>query len=199
MRPRLIAFLMLCVLALGLPALAQEPGKRVLKPGCWGEDVFWCQRKLMDMGLLEQATGRYDSATQKAIKEVQRAHGLTVDGLVGPLTFNVLGDLETFQYYTVRSGDSLYEIAKKFGTSMEELVSLNALTDTNLRIGQRLRVPRRSEPVVYVVKPGDSLYTIARKFGVTVGEIAKLNNIKDPTLIRPGQELSMPKTCKPID
>lgn len=195
MRPRLIAFLMLCVLALGQSAFAQEPGQRVLKPGCWGEDVFWCQRKLMDMGLLEQATGRYDNATQRAIKEVQRAHGLPVDGLAGPLTFQVLGDVEMFQYYTVRSGDSLYGIAKKFDTSMEELVSLNSLTDTNMRIGQRLRVPRRSEPIVYVVKPGDSLYDIARKFGLTVGEIAKLNNIKDPTLIKPGQELSMPKTC----
>ncbi len=197
MRLRVIAFLVLCVLALGQLAFAQEPGQRVLKPGCWGEDVFWCQRKLMDMGLLEQATGRYDNATQRAIKEVQKAHGLPVDGLTGPLTFKVLDiGFEAFQYYTVRNGDSLYGIAKKFDTSMDELVNLNSLTDTNLRIGQRLKVPRVSEPVVYIVKPGDSLHTIARKFGVTVGEIVKLNSIKDPTLIKPGQELSMPKTCE---
>ena len=195
MRLPLLMLLLFCVLISSMAAVAQEPSQRVLTPGCWGEDVFWCQRRLMDLGLLEEATGRYDTATQEAIKTLQRAHGLPVDGLAGPLTFQVLGSLETFQYYTVQSGDSLYEIARKFDTSMEELVSLNLLTDTHLRIGQQLKVPRRQEPVIYIIKPGDNLYTIARTFGVTVGEITKLNDIKDPTLIKPGQELVMPETC----
>ncbi|NMB45687.1 MAG: LysM peptidoglycan-binding domain-containing protein [Firmicutes bacterium] len=195
MRSRLVALFTFCVLVSSLPVLAQEPGQRVLTPGCWGEDVFWCQRKLMDIGLLDQATGRYDAATQKAIKELQRAHGLAVDGFAGPLTFQVLDNTEAFQYYKVQSGDSLYKIAKQFDTSMEELVALNSLTDTNLRIGQHLRVPRRREPLVYIVKPGDNLYDIARKYGITIGEITKLNNIEDPALLKPGQELLMPETC----
>lgn len=199
MRLTLATCLLLCVLVSGLAAVAQEPGQRVLTPGCWGEDVFWCQRKLMDIGLLQQATGRYDTATQEAIKTLQQTHGLPVDGIAGPLTFQVLNSLETFQYYTVQSGDSLYKIAEKFDTSMEELVSLNQLADTHLRIGQQLKVPRRQEPIIYIVKPGDNLYTIARKFGVTVGEITKLNNIKDPALIKPGQELRMPESCGAAD
>lgn len=194
MKLRVIGLLVFCTLVASLVASAQEPGQRVLKPGCWGEDVFWCQRKLMDLGLLDQATGRYDTATQKAIKELQRTHGLPVDGLAGPLTFQALDSLETYQYYTVQSGDSLYTIAQRFDTSMEELVSLNLLEDTNLQVGQKLMVPKRREPIIYVVKPGDSLYSIARKFDITMDEIIRINDIKNPSLIKPGQELALPET-----
>jgi LysM repeat protein len=192
MRPRLIALITFCILLSSLPALALEPGQRVLGLGCWGEDVFWCQRKLMDLGLMSQATGRFGRQTEAAVKKLQEIHGLPVDGLVGPLTYQVLNSIQSVQYYTVQKGDSLYTIAKKFGTTMDELVNLNGLTDTTLQIGQRLMVPASIQPMVYVVKPGDSLYTIARRFDVTVDAIVKLNSIKNPTLIRPGQELMIP-------
>ncbi|NLJ69152.1 MAG: LysM peptidoglycan-binding domain-containing protein [Firmicutes bacterium] len=192
MRPRLIALITFCILLSSLPALALEPGQRVLGLGCWGEDVFWCQRKLMDLGLMSQATGRFGRETEAAVKKLQEIHGLPVDGLVGPLTYQVLNSIQSVQYYTVQKGDSLYTIAKKFGTTMDELVNLNGLTDTTLQIGQRLMVPASIQPMVYVVKPGDSLYTIARRFDVTVDAIVKLNSIKNPTLIRPGQELMIP-------
>ena len=192
MRPRLIALITFCILLSSLPALALEPGQRVLGLGCWGEDVFWCLRKLMDLGLMSQATGRFGRETEAAVKKLQEIHGLPVDGLVGPLTYQVLNSIQSVQYYTVQKGDSLYTIAKKFGTTMDELVNLNGLTDTTLQIGQRLMVPASIQPMVYVVKPGDSLYTIARRFDVTVDAIVKLNSIKNPTLIRPGQELMIP-------
>jgi LysM repeat protein len=146
----------------------------------------------MDLGLMSQATGRFGRETEAAVKKLQEIHGLPVDGLVGPLTYQVLNSIQSVQYYTVQKGDSLYTIAKKFGTTMDELVNLNGLTDTTLQIGQRLMVPASIQPMVYVVKPGDSLYTIARRFDVTVDAIVKLNSIKNPTLIRPGQELMIP-------
>ena len=192
MKPRFIALLTFCVLLASLPVLAHEPGQRILGLGCWGEDVFWCQRKLMDLGLMTQATGRFGPETQAAVKKFQELNGLPVDGLVGPLTFQALNSIKSVQYYTVQSGDSLYAIAKKFGTTMEELVNLNNLTNTTLQIGQRLMVPAGMQPLVYVVKAGDNLYTIARRFGVTVDAIAKLNNLKNPSLIKPGQELMIP-------
>ena len=74
MRSRLVALFTFCVLVSSLPVLAQEPGQRVLTPGCWGEDVFWCQRKLMDIGcstrLLEDMM-----PPRKSYQELQRAHG----------------------------------------------------------------------------------------------------------------------------
>jgi len=195
MKLSFIAFLTICVLLVSLPVFAQEPGQRVLHRGCWGEDVFWCQRKLMDLGLMSQATGRFGPETEAAVKRFQELYGLAVDGIVGPLTFQALNSIETvqIQYYTVQSGDSLYSIAKKFGTTMDELVNLNNLTHTTLQIGQRLMVPAGPQPLVYVVKPGDNLYTIARRFDVTVEAIAKLNNLKNPSLIKPGQELMIPR------
>jgi len=200
MRTRLFLLSMLCIfglLATSLISYAEPLSQRTLALGSWGEDVFWLQRKLMDMGLLEEATGRYGTGTQKAVKELQRAHGLKPDGIAGPQTFQLLQEVQTFSYYTVQQGDSLYTIAKIHGISMEDIVSLNALTETNLQIGQKLKVPRKPEPIIYRVQPGDSLYAIAKRFGVAVGQITALNNIENPTLIKPGQELVMPDTCVP--
>jgi LysM repeat protein len=49
--------------------------------------------------------------------------------------------------YTVESGDSLYAIAEKLGTTVDELITLNGLTSNDLSVGQVLRVPGRQAPV----------------------------------------------------
>ncbi len=190
----LASLLILVIFGAGISAYGQSPDQRTLALGSWGEDVFWLQRKLMDMGFMNEATGRYGTTTQKAIKELQRTHGLKVDGIAGPQTLHLLVEAEAFSYYSVQKGDSLYSIARRLNISMEDLVNLNTLTATHLQIGQRLRVPRMREPVTYKVAPGDNLHTIAKAFGITVGEIVTLNNIENAALIKPGQELIMPET-----
>ena len=50
--------------------------------------------------------------------------------------------------YTVRSGDSLYLIARRFNTTIESIMALNNLTSTQLRVGQRLTIPIYTEVVV---------------------------------------------------
>ncbi len=83
-------------------------------------------------------------------------------------------------YYLVQSGDSLYAIAKKFNTTVDEIKRLNNLTSNTLSIGQKLFIPSNNE--IYTVIKGDSLYAIAKKFNTTVDEIKKLNNLKSNTL-----------------
>ena len=96
-------------------------------------------------------------------------------------------------YYTVRSGDTLYSIAKKYGTTVGALASLNMISDPDvIRIGQKLRVPSGDSVIVYIVKKGDSLYAIAKEYDTSVGAIADLNGIDDPDLIMPGQVLQIP-------
>ena len=185
--------LIIALLGMSTLAYAELPSQRTLALGSWGEDVFWLQRKLMDLGFMDEATGRYGKVTQKAIKELQRAHGLKADGIAGPQTFSLLVETESFSYYTVQKGDSLYSIAKQYNIPMEDLVNLNTLTATHLQIGQRLKVPRQPTPVTYIVVSGDNLHTIARTFKVTVGEIVALNSIDNAALIKPGQELIIPK------
>ncbi len=197
MRLRLPMFLPLVLIAsllgMSILAYAESPSQRTLSLGSWGEDVFWLQRRLMDLGFMNEATGRYGQVTQKAVKELQRANGLKADGIAGPQTFNLLVETENFSYYAVQKGDSLYSIAKRHDIPMEDLVNLNTLTTTQLQIGQRLKVPRKAAPITYKVVPGDNLHTIAKAFKVTVGEIVALNNIDNAALIKPGQELIIPK------
>ena len=98
-------------------------------------------------------------------------------------------------YYTVVSGDSLWSIAKKFGTTVNELKELNNLTSNNLSIGQVLKIPGEIEEEIqsgtYVVKSGDTLYSIANKFNTTVSELKSLNNLTSNTLSI-GQNLKIP-------
>jgi len=95
--------------------------------------------------------------------------------------------------YIVKNGDTLYEIANKYGVTVNELKSTNNLSSNNLSIGQKLLIPGESlsEDNIYIVKSGDSLYSIANKYGVTVKEIKDLNNLNSDSLSI-GQKLLLP-------
>ena len=97
--------------------------------------------------------------------------------------------------YTVQSGDSLYSIARKLGTTVNELKSLNNLTSNNLSIGQILKIPSQfvneDENEIYTVKSGDSLYSIADKFNTTVNELKTLNDLTS-NVLNVGQLLKIP-------
>ena len=91
--------------------------------------------------------------------------------------------------YTVKKGDSLYNIARRYETTVNEIVSLNNLKTINLSIGQKLIVPETGESVNnlpeytnYLVKKGDTLYSIARNFNTTVDQIIKDNNLSSQVL-----------------
>ena len=98
-------------------------------------------------------------------------------------------------YYIVKKGDSLYSIARKYNTTVDELKSLNNLGTNNLSIGQVLKIPSvETEEEVsgdfYIVKSGDTLYGISKKFGVSVDELKSLNNLSSNTLSI-GQKLNI--------
>ena len=91
--------------------------------------------------------------------------------------------------YTVKSGDSLWNIANRYGISVAELKSLNNLSGDVLQIGQVLNVPSSNN--VYIVKSGDSLWSIANRYGTSVSELKSLNNLSSNSLTI-GQELILP-------
>jgi spore germination protein len=82
-----------------------------------------------------------------------------------------------YRSYKVQPGDSLYSIAMKFGTSIEELLRLNQFRSYTLYIDQPLVVPDNRERQVYSVQTGDDLYTIAKKFGVSVEGLKRINHL----------------------
>lgn len=102
---------------------------------------------------------------------------------------------ESKNVYVVKKGDSLYKIAKEYDTTINELIKLNNLSNTNLSIGQILKIPtvKSEEPdYLYTVKSGDSLYKIAREYNTTVDELMKLNNLSSISLSI-GQTLKIPQ------
>lgn len=96
--------------------------------------------------------------------------------------------------YTVKSGDSLWIIAKRFGTTTKEIQELNNLLTTRLRIGQVLKVPGSSaspsgSKQIYIVKQGDSPYLIAKKHKMSLSRLLSINRLTPRCKIYPGQQL----------
>jgi len=98
--------------------------------------------------------------------------------------------------YLVKKGDSLYQIAKMYGITVNELKELNNLSSNLLSIGQILKVPQSKEDnSLYSVKKGDSLYQIAKTYGITVNELKELNNLSS-NLLSIGQILKVPQSTE---
>ena len=93
--------------------------------------------------------------------------------------------------YTVKKGDSLYSIAKKYNTTVDELKRINNLSSNLLSIGQKLIIPS-NESTIYTVLKGDSLYAIAKKYNTTVNKIKTDNNLTN-NLLSIGQKLIIKK------
>ncbi len=84
--------------------------------------------------------------------------------------------------YTVEAGDTLYGIAKQFGTCVAEIKKLNNLVNDSITVGQVLKIKEDTDPLTYTVQKGDSLYSISKKFNIPVLELMKLNNITSTVL-----------------
>lgn len=118
-----------------------------------------------------------------------------------PNTENPNDDINTQTvFYTVQRGDTLSEIASRYGTTVQELVDINNLSNPNLIYpGETLRIATNSTihgsetrgtgSIIYTVQRGNTLSQIANSYGVTVSHIVELNNIQNPNLIYPGEKL----------
>ena len=126
--------------------------------------------------------------------------------------------------HTVKGGETLGQIARTHGTTVNTLKRMNKLTSDVVRPGKVLLLPegsvsvmdapaaaksasapaatRNGNSVKHAVKTGETLGSIARRYGISVGELVTTNNIQDPAKIFLGQELvipgwSAPKTAQP--
>ena len=117
---------------------------RILRIGMSGTDVMEIQALLQKLGynpgLID---GYFGPQTQSAVKAFQRDFGLFPDGIIGQNTFRVMERyLLGFDIYTVRRGDTFYNIAKRYHTSLPLLLAANpGPNPNNLRIGQQMVVP----------------------------------------------------------
>ncbi len=97
--------------------------------------------------------------------------------------------------YVVRKGDSLWKIARRFGTTTKTIQSLNQLNHTHLQIRQVLKMPGAFAAISsidtksYKVLEGDSSYLIAKRYQMKLSEFLKLNHLTSRSTIYPGQTL----------
>ncbi|MBN1564800.1 MAG: LysM peptidoglycan-binding domain-containing protein [Anaerolineae bacterium] len=136
-------------------------------------------------------------------------------------TATLPGQYNSTVLYTVVAGDTVWEIARRFESTVDAIIDVNGLDATGfLSIGQTLVVPisvNYQQPATftpvptqaagtggqypvtatgsYTVLGGDTLYSIARSFNTTVETLAQINNIVNPSLIYPGQVLTVANTA----
>lgn len=91
--------------------------------------------------------------------------------------------------YTVRPGDSLYSIARRYNTTVDRLAADNALASPSvLSVGQSLVILQPE--TTYTVRPGDTLYSIAGQYGVSVNQLWRNNpSLAGSDVLTPGQQL----------
>jgi membrane-bound lytic murein transglycosylase D len=123
--------------------------------------------------------------------------------------------------HTVRRGETLASVARKYGTTTATLRDINHLKKSSIRIGATILVPTGNrtgvaeddsrprtsissaalvleeplggspKPLRYRVKPGDTLWSIAKRFNTSVGNIRKWNGMGSKSTIRSGQRLTL--------
>ena len=133
--------------------------------------------------------------TVNQIKEVNNLKDNTLS--IGDLLYIPTKETEsvTKDVYTVKNGDTLYSIARKYNLTVDELKRLNKLTSNTLNIGQKLVVSKElpDTEVTYTVVSGDTLYGIANKFKVSVDNLKLINNLKN-NILSIGQVLKIPNS-----
>jgi len=98
--------------------------------------------------------------------------------------------------YTVKSGDSLWILAKRYRTTTKKIVALNSLPNSTLHIGQKLTIPGREKRATasngfreIKVKPGESPFRIAQRHNMSLERFLSINNLSPRSKIYPGQTL----------
>jgi LysM repeat protein len=117
--------------------------------------------------------------------------------LVTGIVAHASPSLSPCSYYTVQQGDTLYSIARRYGTTVQAIAQANGiLNPAYIRVGQVLCIPGLATSPLsggyYTVQRGDTLYSIACRFGTTYWAIAAANNLSNPNYIYPGQRLFIP-------
>ncbi|WP_333861276.1 M14 family metallopeptidase [Clostridium sp.] len=154
----------------------------IFKLGSKGTEVMHIQATLKKIGYNPGVIdGIYGTDTEKAVEIFQRNHGLTVDGIIGPNTYRILRSFMLgYDIYTIRTRDTLYNIAKKYGTDVYDIIVANpGIEPFELIPGVQIKVPYNIDVVdtnidyTYDILETDLMGLEARYPFITVGSIGE--------------------------
>lgn len=182
-----------------------RPGQRLRIPGTAGDDlpaaVIYTVRQGDALSTIAQRFGT-------TVTKLKRANRLTNNTLrVGqrleipdaePARAKREVEAPKSEIYVVRQGDTLSEIADRYGVGLSKLRAANGLRGNAIRIGQRLVIPATAKRLqeaasakTHVVRSGDTLSAIARRYGTSVSAIQRANGMTGSSL-RVGERLKLP-------
>ncbi len=154
-----------------------------------------------------------------SISQIKKWNNLSDNKLIAGKTLKIYGgtssstygdnttkNTSNVNYYKVKSGDSIGQIADKYGVKISDIQKWNNLSDSKILAGNTLKIysdanindiptvdkttvkNNKTNNQVYVVKKGDSLFSIAQRYNTTVAKIKSLNNLKSNNIMA-GQKL----------
>jgi len=142
-------------------------------------------------GFQTQANNKSSPSITQSTKQVL---GATTEDVATP----PLAAEPQFTEYTVKNGDTLFNISQKYNVRWDSIAQINALLEPYvLHIGQSLKIPQATTSKVpdkvYTIKDGETLVSIAKQFNITVDDIVAVNpNLQKSELITTGQIIKLP-------
>jgi LysM repeat protein len=210
----LVLALFLCLAAVPTPAVAQDGVRHVVQPG---ETLF---RIALRYGISVDALASANNISNRALVYVGQV--LIIPSAAAAPAPQQPAPAQpaapTNGTYTVQRGDTLNKIARTFGITLQQLLSVNGITDPNrISVGQVLTIPSGNAPApqppvvqnppaqnppaapaapaasrTHVVRRGESLAAIGRQYGVSVTALINANGLANPNLIYAGMVLRVP-------
>ena len=186
-------------------------GKTLMVPTRGGKSRTYSKSKVVPDG-----SGAYVVKRGDTLWDIARAHGVSIRNIkrANSLTSNRIytgrklkipvsskDSKGSGKYYTVRRGDSLTRISKKYGVSVRAIKKLNGLRGDTIHPNMKLQIPQKTssitlsssdkKPTIYRVKRGDNLSKIAKLFGVTIQDLVEWNDISNPSKVQKGRKLKI--------
>ncbi|WP_010676386.1 C40 family peptidase [Bacillus timonensis] len=184
-----------------------------------GDMIYPGQTLVISEAPPPQTTATYTVTRGDTLYSIANSYNMSVDQLkqLNNLTSNTIQVGQTLQVigsapqssqiqdqtYTVQAGDSLYSIAQRANTTVDQIMKNNNLTSSMLYVGQTLKLgstpstPQQNvASATYTVKAGDTLYGIARTYNMSVTDLKNANNLTSNTL-SVGQVLKVSGNAQP--
>lgn len=161
----------------------------------------------LDTYIVKKGDSLYSIAKQfnttiGALKAINQLNGNIIQEgqiLRLPEYINLNNDLQNVIVYKINKGDTLYSIAKKYNTTIANLINYNQLSNTLLSINQQILIPVNEQTEInkdpyikYIIQKGDSLYNIAKRYNITPKELMDYNNL-NTTLLNINDEILIPQ------
>ena len=195
-------------------------GSRIQVPGAGGSNAGSGNYTVKPGETLSEIAERYGTSVQRLMQlnglrsaqDLWAGSRIQVPGAGSARTSTGARTTTVNANYTVKQGETLSELAERYGTSVQRLMELNNLGSAqDLWAGSRIQVPvtrtaaaPKPKPAVnknatqHKVQSGETLSVIAQRYGVSMQNLIAINNISNPNQVEVGQTLKLRGTPKPV-